>query len=193
MKIIGLSGTNGSGKDTIAHLLGRKYHFYVASATDMLRDELEKRDLPTDRLHKSELSAEWRRQFGMGAIVNKAYEYYKAHESEYEGMIVGSLRHPGEGDRIHELGGTMLWVDADPKVRYTRIQNNAHLRGRHSEDKVSFEEFLADEEREMKPSGDEATLHGAAVRDQADVVLVNSGNDIPKFEEQAERLLGFIK
>ena len=192
MKIIGHSGTNGSGKDTIADMLAARHNFYVASATQLLGDELKKRGLPLDRKHKSQLSAEWRRESGMAVIVDKAYEYYKAHESEFAGMIVGSLRHPGEVDRIHELGGTMIWVDADPKVRYQRITANAQVRGRAAEDNKSFEDFMADEEREMHPEGDEATLNMAGVKEKSDIFLQNDGNDIEAFKSEAEKVLEAI-
>lgn len=191
MKIIGHSGTNGSGKDTFADYLGEKHHYFVGSATKMLADELERRGEPTDREHKSALSAEWRRQYGMSAIVDKAYEYYKAHESEYDGMIVGSLRHPGEVDKIHELGGTMVWFDADPRVRYDRIQSNAAVRNRPAEDNKTFEEFLAEQEREMHPVGDHATLNMAAVKERADITIENNGNDIGEFLKNAAETLGF--
>ncbi len=190
MIIIGLAGTNGAGKDSVAEMLVKRHKFYFASATDMLRDELERRGLPTDRKYKSKLSAEWRREYGMAAIVDRAYVFYKDHQDKYKGMIVGSLRHPGEADRIHELGGKMLWVDADPKVRYQRITSSAQRRGQRAEDNVTYKQFLADEHREMYPEGDEATLHGAAVKERADIFLENNGNDLKNFEDEAEKVLG---
>lgn len=192
MKIYGLSGTNGSGKDTVAELLAERYNFMFASATDMLREELEKRGLPVDRKHKAPLSAEWRRQYGMAAIVDRAYEAYKPLADQYNGLIVGSLRHPGEAERIHELGGQVLWVDADPKVRYQRIQKNAHRRQRAAEDLLSYEDFLADEEREMHPEGDHATLNMSAVKDLADIFITNEGNDIKAFQASVEKILGLV-
>lgn len=189
MKIIGLSGTNGSGKDTVAHLLAGQYGYYVASATEMLKEELLKRGLPVDREHKGALSAEWRRQYGMAAIVDRAYEYYKAHESEYTGMIVGSLRHPGEAERIHEFGGTLLWVDADPRIRYKRVSANSGARGRAAEDNKTYEEFLAEEEREMHPTGDAATLNMAGVEALADVHLLNE-TSMEDFQAAITRALG---
>ena len=191
MQLIGLSGTNGSGKDTIAHLLRDKYGWCFAGATEMFVIELTKRGLPTDRVHKSSLSAEWRRQYGMAAVVDKGMAMF--NEGRYPGLIVGSLRHPGEADRIHELGGKMLWVDADPQIRYIRI--TANDRGR-IEDRKTYEEFLADEQREMYPEGDSATLHGAAVKERGDIFITNNGNDIDAFKEQAELVLreaGYIQ
>lgn len=184
MIIIGLSGTNGSGKDTVGVLLAEKYGFLFADATKMLGDELTRRGLSHERANKSAVSAEWRRQYGMGVIVDKAVNLFE--KGDYKGLIVGSLRHPGEADRVHELGGKVLWVDADARVRYDRITKND--RGR-VEDRKTFEEFLQEQENEMRPSGDGATLNMAAVKEVADIFLENDGNDIEAFKRTAEDAL----
>lgn len=180
-KIIGLSGTNGSGKDTVGHMLAERHGFLFAGASEMLTAELQKRGWPIDREHKSKLSAEWRREFGMAVIVDKAMEMFNAEPGKYQGMVVGSLRHPGEADRIHELGGTMVWVDADPKVRYDRIRNAN--RGRAGEDDKTYEQFLAEEQAEMHQSGDAATLNMAAVKAKSDIFLTNNGSDLSAFQD----------
>lgn len=180
MKIIGLSGTNGSGKDTVAQILSEKHSFYVASATEMLGDELKKRGLPTDRKNKRELSAQWRRESGLGAIVQRAVD--EAKLAGYDKLVVGSLRNPGEADLVHKLGGKLVWVDADPKIRYERIRSGS--RGR-VEDAKTFEEFLADEQAEMQHSGDEATLNVAGVKERADIFTENNGS-MEEFQQKIE-------
>lgn len=187
MKIIGLAGTNGSGKDTVGHLLADKYGYLFADATTMLGDELTKRGLAHERANKASLSAQWRREHGMGVIVDKAVEAYK--KGAYKGLIVGSLRHPGEADRVHELGGKVLWVDADQRVRYDRITSNS--RGR-IEDNKTYNQFVAEEAREMSHSGDAATLNMGAVKERADIFLLNNGNDIEEFKKYTEEKLSLI-
>lgn len=190
MTIYGIAGTNGAGKDSVAEMLAARHGFLFASATDMFVTELTKRGLPLDREHKANLSAEWRRESGTGVIVDKAVEMFNNSDHTFTGLIVGSLRHPGEADKIHELGGKVIWVDADPKVRYARITKNAASRGRAAEDNKSFQEFLAEEKREMTPEGDYATLNIQAVKKLCDIFLTNNGNDIAVFQAQAEKILG---
>lgn len=189
MNIFGLGGTNGSGKDTVAKMLVERHNYLNVSASEMFLDELKKRGWPADRQHKSRLSAEWRREFGMGVIVDKAVELFNNSPGKYAGLIVGSIRHPGETERIHALGGKQLWVDADPKIRYQRIQANLHERNDTHALEGTYEDFLANEAREMTPSGDGATLNMAGVKEKADIFLENNGNDLTEFKDKAEKAL----
>lgn len=173
MNILGISGSNGSGKDTVGHILAEQFGFYFISVTDLLRAEARGRGMPVDRESLRTISAEWRRQQGLGVLVDKAVERYNELPGDYAGLAVASLRNPGEADRVHELNGTVLWLDADPKVRYERIQANATARNRAEEDNKTFEQFLADEAAEMHASGDQATLDMSAVKTKADVELIN--------------------
>lgn len=173
MKLVGISGTNGSGKDTIGQIFAEKHNWFFVSVTDMLREECRKRGLPIEREHLREISAEWRREGGLGVLIDKAVETYNAQEESYEGLAVASLRNPGEVDRVHELGGKVVWIDADARIRYDRIQSAN--RGRGTEDAKTFDEFLAEQEAEMRQSGDAATLNMSGVRDKADQTLLNEG------------------
>lgn len=174
MKIIGIAGTNGSGKDTIGNILAAQYGFLFISVTDLLREECRVRGLPVERENLRSISAEWRREGGLGVLVDKAVATYEASGTEYKGLAIASLRNPGEAVRVHELAGTVVWVDADARVRYDRIQ--AANRGRGAEDTKTFEQFIAEEEAEMHSSGDAATLDMAGVKDLSDMTLRNEGS-----------------
>lgn len=185
-RIIGIAGTNGSGKDTVGEVLVGQGWLSISVSEDLLAPELERRGLPVERKQMAELSAEWRRQYGMGAVIDKAVELFEAKGlNGISGLVVGSLRHPGEAQRVHELGGKVVWVDANPRVRYRRI----YQRGQGDKDKKTLDQFLSEQAAEMSHSGDEATLNIAAVRDMADITLQNNGSDLEVFKQAASEAL----
>lgn len=192
MKLIGLSGTNGSGKDTIGHMLAERHGYLFVSLTDMLRHEAKKRGLTLDREVLRTISAEWRRESGLGVLIDKALEHLNELNADYRGLVLASLRNPGEADRLHELGGTVVWVDAEPQVRYDRIQTNKSTRDRKEEDNKTYDQFIADENVEMTSSGDSATLNMQGVREKSDVTIMNNGVDIEAFKDQADKELAHL-
>lgn len=192
LRIIGLAGTNGSGKDTVGHILADKYNYLFISVTDLLRAEAIRQDQPIEREVLRTISANWRRESGLGVLVDKAIAEYQQAGNKYAGLIMASMRNPGEADRVHALGGTMVWIDADPKVRYDRIQANASNRGRAEEDAKTFEQFQSEEAAEMnKPDdGDAANLNMSAVKTRCDIFIDNDDTSITAFKVTIEKTLG---
>jgi len=185
MKLIGIGGTNGSGKDTLSNLLADDYGWLFVSNSDILRKELKKRNLPIERENLRALSAEWRRQHSLGHLIDEATEIFMPQANQFKGLVISSLRNFGEAERIHELGGQIVWVDAPAKLRYERI----YSRQRSTEDQKSFEQFLAEEKAEKEHTGDEATLNWQGVKDRADIFITNDTNDIEKFKQIVQKAL----
>lgn len=184
MKLIGIGGTNGSGKDTVSKFLADHNYLFV-SVSDLLRDEAKRRGLALEREILRSISAEWRREFGLGVLVDRAVELYKKQTDKYDGVVATPMRNVGEAKRIHELGGRLIWVDADPKIRYDRIRQ----RNRSAEDDKSYEQFLLEEQEEMHQTGDEATLDSAGVKEISDIFIENNFNDIESFEREISQKL----
>lgn len=195
-QLIGISGTNGSGKDTIGHLLEQEHNFLFVSGSDMLREDLKRRKIALTRENTRSLSSAWRRDYGLGVMIEKAIEIYeqKGGDQKFSGLAIASLRNPGEADSVHAHGGKVIWLDADPKIRYERIRLNAHLRGkdRATSDDVSYEKFLSDEAAEMEPAttNDPTLLSMSAVKAKSDIFLQNEGNDLALLSKELNRLLG---
>lgn len=189
-KIIGIAGTNGSGKDTVGAFLAEDHGYLFVSVTDVLRAELKRQGFPVDREHLRELSASWRREFGYGVLIDRAMDMFNDQpKGKYKGIAIASLRNPFEVDRVHELGGEVWWLDADPLLRFTRIRSNAAMRARAEEDEKTYEEFLAEEKAEMHTEGDEATLNMAAVRDKCDTMMINGGSGLDMLKQEVAALL----
>jgi len=189
-KILGIAGTNGAGKDTVGIILADYHNYLFISVTDLLRQEAESRNQPVEREVLRQISAEWRRESGLGVLIDKAVEAYKKVESRYQGVVIASLRNPGEATRVHEMGGQVLWLDADPKVRYDRVQANMVARDRAEEDNKTFEQFMSEEEAEMHQSGDAATLNMSGVKQESDIFITNDKDDINLLRQDIESSLG---
>lgn len=193
LQIIGLAGTNGSGKDSVGQILAEYHNYLFVSVTDILRAELTRRDVPITRENLRALSAEWRRGQGEGVLIDMAMRNQQAVRDKYVGIAIASLRHPGEGDRVHALGGLIVWVDADQRIRYDRVQANAATRGRPGEDDETYEKFQSEEAIEMNsPANDAVTeLNMSAVKEQSDIKIDNSGHDLSTLRASVEKALAF--
>lgn len=187
MIFYGVSGTNGSGKDTLGELLQEKHGFLFISVTDMLRKEARAREWPVEREQLRTISAEWRREHGLGVLIDKSVEHYEqlGGDEKYKGLVVASLRNHGEADRVHDLSGRVIWLDADPEIRYNRIFS----RQRTSEDNKTFDQFLAEEQAEMISTGDEATLDMSKVRDRSDIFITNNSEKPEDFYAEIKQRL----
>jgi dephospho-CoA kinase len=191
LEIIGLAGTNGSGKDSVGQILAEYHNYLFVSVTELLRDELKSRGLPIIRENMRMVSAEWRLKHGLGVLVDMALEKYKATDGRYAGVVIASLRNSGEVERVHDLGGIVLWIDAEPRLRYERVQANASIRGRAGEDNKTYEQFLAEEASEMnRPIGsDNTALNMADVKEHSDILIENSDKDIVSLRSTVEKVL----
>jgi cytidylate kinase len=190
-RIIGLAGTNGSGKDSVGKILTTQHGFLFVSVTEILRAELHKRGVEVSRENLRMLSAEWRHESGhQGILADKAVAEYEKSPNRFKGLAIASLRHPGEADRVHELHGIMVWIDAGPRLRYERIQANAASRQRKGEDNKTFEQFQAEEIIEMNIPGntDSAVLNMSAVKVRCDYFINNESNDLMNLLNDVNKL-----
>ena len=175
-QLIGISGTNGSGKDTVADIIVKTFNFKFISVSQLLRDEAIKRTLSADRSNTRLISSEWREKYGPSVLVDRAIAEFDQLKSNFNGLIISSIRNSGEVEKIHQLKGIVIWIDANPRFRFDRIQSNLKTRSRPEDDKISFEKFLDDERTEMYLSATNTTLDMNNVKQQADFNIINESS-----------------
>lgn len=189
--IIGLAGTLNAGKDSLANMLAERHGFLHMSTSDMLR-ELKRRkfgDSPEALLRRNDPYAnKLRNEKGPGFLVDAINEEWLANQRKYPGGFVASaIRAIGEAEKIHELGGIVIFVDANPKIRYARSQ--ARQRDANEVGK-SFDEFMATERSEIDVDPtDKAVQNLTAMKEMADIVITNNGDNIEEFKNKAEKIL----
>lgn len=192
VKIIGLAGTHASGKDTVGKLLAEKYGYLHISTSDMLRAEKKRvfGDGPESLLTRNDSFVNnLRKEQGPGILIELAVEEYKRVADKYPGGLVASgIRAIGEADVIKKMGGEIVFVDADPRTRYQRVIG----RKRDANDNnVTFKEFMDMERSESDVDPHDLNIQNIpAMKDRADILLMNNGSDIEAFKEQIQKALG---
>ncbi len=172
-EVIGIAGTNGAGKDETGLRRSATQGALMVSGSDILRTIATERGLDHERTTLSSLATELGQTLGAAALVQIGFEQYNANlQTEKKGLSIVSIRRIAEAAFIQDRGGAIIWVDADPEVRYARIQKGN--RGR-SDDNKTFEEWIAEELAEMHPRDDSPfSLNMAGVRDRADYTIDNT-------------------
>ncbi len=195
MKIIGVSGRDRSGKDTVADLLMADGWFGY-SFGDAVRRHAKKRHAseadPISVKNMTETSNWLRAEHGPDVILKEALEEFeKAQKAgeQYKGIVLYSVRAPIEADFILDHGGELIWVESTDQVRYSRKIANL----RDGEAHVSLQEMLDQEALQTQPQPgipEEVQMNLSYVKSKATKVIENNGNDKAVFEASVKEALG---
>jgi len=168
MIIIGITGTLGAGKGTIVDYLVHNKDFAHYSVREYLIKEISKRGLPVNRDNMVLVANELRAKHNPSHIVE---QLYRTALQNQKNCVIESIRTPGEAEMLKSKGDFyLIAVDADAELRYKRIVLRAS-----ETDHVSFETFIANEEREMT-SKDTNKQNLKKCIEMADHVLFNNGS-----------------
>ena len=164
--IIGLTGTNGSGKTVAANHL-RKKGFSCYSLSDVIREELAARGLRPTRENLIAEGNRLRSEFGPAVLARRIARKFRLDQN----YVVDSIRTPQEVRALRECGAFhLLHLDAPREVRYERA-----LRRGGNRVPASFTEFCEQEERELE-SPDPSSQQLRSTWREADRTLPNSGS-----------------
>ncbi len=167
MKIIGITGTLGAGKGTIVDYLTTHHGFKHFSVRGYLMQVIKAQGKEVNRDSLTHTANELRAQHSPSFI---AEELYAEALKSGTNCIIESIRTVGEVQALKSKGNfTLFSVDAYRKIRYERIV----LRGSET-DRISFDIFAANEERELTAT-DPNKQNLTACMQLADVHFTNNG------------------
>lgn len=170
-KIIGLIGQTGSGKDAFCDYL--KNHYQNVFCFRFSQPLTEALGIFFNKIKKEDqqwLATVLRERFGNNilgeAIAKKIKDIKKGL------IIVNGIRVWEEYNLIKKLGGKIVYLTADPKIRWQRIQK----RGEKKDDTVSYKKFL-----EIEKAKTEVLI--PEIGKKADFKIENNGSKWEFYQE----------
>lgn len=161
--IIGLVGETGSGKDTVAHYLKRRYDVQLLRFSLPLKKTLNLFFNKSSKKDQSWLYSTFKERFGEDVLHQGVKRYVEQHDGL---MCVNGMRMMKDLDFIRSFKNNyIMYVTADQKLRWERVVG----RGEKSDDNQTLEQF----------KGFEATAETEknipAIGSQADFTIKNDG------------------
>jgi len=177
--IIGLSGTNASGKDTVAKFFSKK-GFNHFSLSDEIRKILEKEKIKATRDNLIRKGNELRKKFKPGILAQIVLRRIK------DKAVVSSIRNIAEINYLKKNSYfCLIFVDAPIKLRYKRIKQREKLT-----DIQTFEEFKKREGKEKSKDKNKQQLD--LCRKQADFIVIND-KSLDKLYKKINFIINNIK
>lgn len=153
LKVIGVAGHPGAGKDAFAEVLvnmlkSRGVKAGFVSGGDLIRGYVTDNNLGdiTDRSLLNKVSAELRAKEGPDFLNHLAVEYAIKHELAV--LVIPGIRHTAEVKHVHSNEGVMLAIDIPAELRYERIKQRQSDR----DAEIDFETFIKQEQAERQGS-----------------------------------------
>ena len=152
MKVLGLVGEKGSGKQTFVNFLkeiassktprndGREIVVRQVRFSDILAQTLILWDIALTRPNLQNLSIIMNETFGAKALANAAKFSIEGDSANI--IILDGIRRKAEFELVKQLNGTIIYITAKQDLRYKRLKARSEKVG---EKGLTFEQFLKEE------------------------------------------------
>ncbi len=180
MKIIGITGTNGSGKGTVAQMLVAKLNLEHVSARDIIINYAKESGIDiTDRVSMNKFS-EKNNLEGWSVFGG----FIKENLGSDKIYLLESIRRVKEIKEIRsfDLPSIIISIDADIETRFERI-----LGRKSSTDNLDFQKFKDEEEMENKAEEDNQMNLSKCI-DLVDFKFENNSN-VENLERQIDKMI----
>lgn len=179
MKVIGVIGQNGSGKDEVLKYLRAKHNIPFLSTGDMVREIAANEGKEPTRENLHEISERYFREFGRGCFVKMAAEKIRQNGWEIGGIT--GIRSSEDIEALRSIfGKNFVLINvyvSDPKLRYNRLRKRGEGRDPHT-----YEQFLHQDKTE------EELFHIQTAKQYANYSISNDGT-LDDLNKKVDRLI----
>lgn len=165
--IIGLTGSQCAGKDTIIEYLATQGFDFYSISTEV-RKEAKRRNLELSKTSLQDLGDKIRKKDGLGAWAKRALESMQSTQN----YIVGGIRNPGEISELKkDKSFFLISLDAPSQLRFTRM-----VKRNREGDPKTWEDFLKIDSRDKGENQAENGQQVSACMELADFQIMNDGD-----------------
>ncbi len=188
VKVIGLTGTIGSGKFVVRDYLKQKFNCFYVKISDVLRNEMVKRKGRLDRKTLQDSGDEMRKKYGGHVLAKVSIDYLPRNK---ELIVIDGIRNPGEIDYLKKTFGKdfiLIAVDSLPELRFERLKQR-----NRADDPKTWEEFLEIDARDQGAGQPEYGQQTRKCMEIADFSIKNDGSleDFQtKISETVQKIFG---
>ncbi|MFC1663601.1 AAA family ATPase [Patescibacteria group bacterium] len=179
--IIGLVGETGSGKDTFCKYVKKnvkepvfcfRFSDFLSKIIRVFFDEVKKED-------QQWLGIVLRQRFGNDILIKALLKKIKSIKGGI--IILNGMRYWEEYKMIKNLGGKIIYITCDKKIRWQRVRK----RGEKKDDLLSYKKFL-----EREKSKTETLI--SQIAKKADFKIENKGSR-KKFYQEIKKITSKLK
>jgi dephospho-CoA kinase len=178
LKVIGVAGLNGTGKDEVLKYLKQKYNVPFVSVGDIVREIATSEGLPLTRENLDNVTSRYFQKYGQGYFLKQIVNKIKNQNLPVYG--ISGVRSPEDAAILREsFGQDLILISvyiSDPQVRFARIAARGSQR-----DQLTYEQFLRQDEDSQKLFKIKDTLK------LADISISNDGT-LAELHDTIERL-----
>lgn len=171
MKLIGITGTFGSGKGVLVELLKKKLDFIYVNARELIIEVATAEGVKVENRDDLREFVDDRNRRGK-SLTGDVNTRYNTPENANKLVVFESIRRVKEVEELRQIfGNDFLFVSIDTPIqlRYERIRARGTMT-----DQVSFEQFQ-EQERLENVTDDPNKMNLYACRDMSDVKVLNIG------------------
>jgi dephospho-CoA kinase len=178
-RILVIVGEIGSGKGTFAELLTAYFEGKTVELLDfsqIMKETLDLWFLERTRENYRKLTNLMEHNFGRGTLSHALNK--KVENSPAEIVLVTGARRTVEIDTLKKLSNcSVIYVTAEPKIRFERTRARKEKIGEHS---TTFEQFISEHQEDTEKEIPE-------IGQNADITIENNGN-LEDLEKQIKNL-----
>jgi len=139
MRVIGVVGSNGSGKDEVVKYLDQRYRIPFISVGDIVREIAGQEGIKPTRDNLDDFTRRYFTRHGNGYFIKLAVE--KIQQSKWRYAGISGIRSPEDVTILKEsFKKDFILIHVyvtDPRIRYERMKKRGSKR-----DEISYEDFL---------------------------------------------------